>query len=69
MLAGYLSDLCSRNRWMTGLIFALALCICTLVPLVQILLHPHRDSVHSSCSPYTDRICSFCRRPSGCRDP
>lgn len=37
LLAGYLSDFMFKsNRWMTGLIFALALCICiVLVPLVQ----------------------------------
>ncbi|WP_273954207.1 MFS transporter, partial [Escherichia coli] len=37
LLAGYLSDFMFKsNRWMTGLMFAIALCICiVLVPLVQ----------------------------------
>ncbi|WP_179946775.1 MFS transporter [Salmonella enterica] len=48
LLAGYLSDFMFKsNRWMTGLIFALALCMHRAGAAGSgYLLHPHRDSVH-----------------------
>lgn len=68
LLAGYLSDFMFKsNRWMTGLIFALMLCVYYLNPTGSgYLIYHYGHSLHHYGFRPVRPAYAFCRRLSGC---